>query len=966
MDLSNFVPSSPLTHPHHITATMATKDQFSKTVTVFEDSGSVECNKQTTAMPRTKLKCQYDGISLTFTMRFGKGTDDPKEPVQVILDTDTGGLGNLSFQRGTMYQKPIVHATWECRNTPLITNYTSSRADRNKLEHQFAQILLKEGVKNFRIRVPNIQSFSWDDWSVIITTHEKCVERRRAMLARYPSPWNASNSLPPISEAPPHIALNTFPDTDSWGTVMYAALEREISVTLSKQQDEKLKSCWGIFEKVDASIFCHVYSHPVGSNQPTVAVPTLGEKVKISLREDGCRQLSSGGKDNSRDAVVIDLGKNADFVLCLHNPDDSDLYIMKNSQWTEKDMNFGRISTIAIKRKDNLVSIRRHRAGVVLACTKVKTPLAFPLESLLHLNRELPRIPRDILTASRQSRLIKMLKLLNPTQQEAFERSHRTGKPALVIQGPPGTGKTHLLAILALSYSLVREMKCLICTPSNVGGNAITEEVMAISAKEKTSFPWLEDLRIVRWLTPTAEHCILTTGRAAGITESMARMSMASHIRAYAQSLADKYYDDEWLRLCKQIGSLSQKEFERFKVLTAEYERHCLSMMHIVVSTCDNSTTLNTEYFRPNIIILDESSQAIEAAALLPVVQFLGSLEQIVFAGDDQQLQPFVLSTPSENEFSEQLRKSWFERARLSAVVPCVTLGQQYRMRPEISRLIIKHFYPNKLQNDESTMVDRPAYNNYMRVAENLNLSGVYWAASEWPISNIIMVDMEDGVRTFSQSDSAGSKFNHGHIAVVRDICLALLGPETDIYGQDITVMTPYAAQRVRHLRALEDAGRLNSEMGRVTVSTVDRLQGGEANIVLLDLVIRNKRTDGLGFMRDRHRLNVAISRARDVLIVIGDGRKYQRLLSKRRVTKAHRQFLEIMFDIGTNTVLWGGNKSSLAEFGEWDMEEGEWEEESDEAGEKDGPGHAPGYGPVQGGPVQGGDEAVQNIRYRY
>ena len=107
---------------------------------------------------------------------------------------------------------------------------------------------------------------------------------------------------------------------------------------------------------------------------------------------------------------------------------------------------------------------------------------------------------------------------------------------------------------------------------------------------------------------------------------------------------------------------------------------------------------------------------------------------------------------------------------------------------------------------------------------------------------------------------------------------------------------------------------------------------------MLLDLVIRNKRTDGLGFMRDRHRLNVA-SRARDVLIVIGDGRKYQRLLSKRRVTRAHRQFLEIMFDIGTNTVLWGGNKSSLAEFDEWDMEEGEWEEESDEAGEKDSPG---------------------------
>ena len=152
------------------------------------------------------------------------------------------------------------------------------------------------------------------------------------MLAKYPSPWNANLNLPPISEAPPHTALNTFPDTLSWGTVMYAAIEREISVTLSKQQDEKLKSCWGIFEKVDASIFCHVYSHPVGSNQPNVAVPTLGEKVRISLREDGCRKLSNGAKENSREAVIIDLGRNADFVLRVYDPDDTDTWSMKNTR----------------------------------------------------------------------------------------------------------------------------------------------------------------------------------------------------------------------------------------------------------------------------------------------------------------------------------------------------------------------------------------------------------------------------------------------------------------------------------------------------------------------------------------------------------------------------------------------------------------------------------------------------------
>jgi regulator of nonsense transcripts 1 len=479
-----------------------------------------------------------------------------------------------------------------------------------------------------------------------------------------------------------------------------------------------------------------------------------------------------------------------------------------------------------------------------------------------------------------KTRLGPMLSLLNPTQQNAFIRSHDTRRPALVVQGPSGTGKTYALAVISLSYSLVRKMKCLICTPSNNAGNATTDKIMDVWTKENTRLG-LGCLKIVRWLTPTAEHCIMTTGRAVGIPESMASISVASHIRAYAQSLADTHGGDEWLRLCRRLGSLSQNDYERFKYLTTEYERHCLGQMDIVVTTCDNSWTLRPKQFQLNIIILDKCSQAIEAAALLPVVQFIGRLEQVIFTGDDQQLQPFVLSAPEENEFACQLRKSWFERARLSAVVPCVTLGQQYRMRPEILRLIIHHFYRNKLENDTSTMVDRPAYLAYMQVAQELNLGGIYWAATEWPVSNVLMVDMPEGTRTLSRTDRAGSKFNNGHIAIVCEICLTLLAPQTDIYGRQIAVITPYAAQRDRHIRAMSEATRLNLEMGKVIVSTVDRFQGQEADIVLLDLVVRSNETDGLGFMRDKNRLNVAISRARDVLIVIGDGRKYRRLLSK-------------------------------------------------------------------------------------
>jgi hypothetical protein len=111
-----------------------------------------------------------------------------------------------------------------------------------------------------------------------------------------------------------------------------------MSVTLSNQGEAKVQSCWGIFEKVGDVVFCHVYSHHARKHKPNIAVPTLGEKVKIVLRDDGCCQLSSSAKEDYQDAVVTDLGRDADFVLRLNNLDDT-LWSMKKAEWTKQDMN---------------------------------------------------------------------------------------------------------------------------------------------------------------------------------------------------------------------------------------------------------------------------------------------------------------------------------------------------------------------------------------------------------------------------------------------------------------------------------------------------------------------------------------------------------------------------------------------------------------------------------------------------
>ena len=111
------------------------------------------------------------------------------------------------------------------------------------------------------------------------------------------------------------------------------------------------------------------------------------------------------------------------------------------------------------------------------------------------------------------------------------------------------------------------------------------------------------------------------------------------------------------------------------------------------------------------------------------------------------------------------------------------------------------------------------------------------------------MIDMPEGARTFSKSDAYGSRYNSGHILIVRDLCLTLLAPTSGISAGQVVVITPYAAQRVRLIRALEAAASLNPDLRNVVISTVDKFQGQENEIIILDLVVRSYSASALGFI---------------------------------------------------------------------------------------------------------------------
>jgi hypothetical protein len=161
-------------------------------------------------------------------------------------------------------------------------------------------------------------------------------------------------------------------------------------------------------------------------------------------------------------------------------------------------------------------------------------------------------------------------------------------------------------------------------------------------------------------------------------------------------------------------------------------------------------------------------------------------------------------------------------------------------MWPEISRIIIKHFYPDKLQNDISTTIECPVYIKYMKLAESMSQSKPDWATLLWPPSNVLMVDMPEGARTWSKFDATRSRYNSGHILIVRDLCSTILALSSGIHQQELAIITPYTAQCVRIIRALEQAAKNNPALSGIIVSTVDKFQGQECGIVILDLVVRS------------------------------------------------------------------------------------------------------------------------------
>ncbi len=414
---------------------------------------------------------------------------------------------------------------------------------------------------------------------------------------------------------------------------------------------------------------------------------------------------------------------------------------------------------------------------------------------------------------------------LAPEQQAALDLADRALDVALV-HGPPGTGKTTVL-VEVIRRAVARGEKVLAAAPSNLAADNLLERLVAAGVDGvRVGHP----ARVVPALLDRTLEARVEGSESARIAAGLVEEALA--LRREARKRKEKRGPG---RFSQSRGAERQARelLAEARALEDRAEREVLDRAPVVVATLTGVDAPVLSGRRFALAVVDEATQAVEPAAILALLR----ADRAVLAGDHLQLPPTVISSSASEG---GLGVSLFERlAEAHGAAAMVTLAEQRRMNEAIMRFPSEALYGGRLRAHPS-------------------VAG--WRLDEEPF---LFVDTAGTGFEEGAPEGSESRHNEGEAdLVVREVerVLALgLSPA------DLAVISPYDAQvqRIRQLLAARVEEGLE-------VDTVDGFQGREKEAVVVSLVRSND--DGeVGFLADVRRMNVAITRARKKLVVIGD-----------------------------------------------------------------------------------------------
>lgn len=425
---------------------------------------------------------------------------------------------------------------------------------------------------------------------------------------------------------------------------------------------------------------------------------------------------------------------------------------------------------------------------------------------------------------------------LNNSQQKAVEKIISANEFA-VVHGPPGTGKTTTLLEAIYYLATQRNEKILVVAPSNTAVDLLAEKLFK------------KGLNVVR------------VGNPARVSDDLLALTLDSRMNEH-QQMKDTKRLKKQAREYKNMAHKYKREFgkserdqrkalfdEAHKIMKeiASIENYIsediLEKAQVVAATLVGANHYTVRALNYSTVFIDEAGQALEPACWIPILK----AKKVVLAGDYFQLSPTI---KSKEAAKNGLEKTLLEKCAERTPEAVALLEEQYRMNSKIMAYSSEVFYKNRLLAHAS-VANRTLFLNDNPVLF-IDTAGCSY---EEKLEGTSSTNAEEAAFLVKQL-----------IRLVEDIHLK----NNKNSFPSIAVISPYKQQLV-HLQGFVDESEvLNKVKNKISVNTIDSFQGQERDIVFISLV-RSNTSSEIGFLSDIRRMNVAMTRARKKLVVIGD-----------------------------------------------------------------------------------------------
>nr|GMD46410.1 DNA-binding protein SMUBP-2 isoform X1 [Ipomoea batatas] len=480
-------------------------------------------------------------------------------------------------------------------------------------------------------------------------------------------------------------------------------------------------------------------------------------------------------------------------------------------------------SPLRLEKLTNEVTYRRMKDTLIQLSKGVQKGPASDLVPVLFGER-------SPTTSKKDAKFTLFNRNLDHSQKDAIAKA-LSSKDVFLLHGPPGTGKTTTVVEIILQ-EVKRGSKILACAASNIAVDNIVERLVPHKVK-------LVRLGHPARLLPQVLDSALDAQVLRGDNSALAN-DIRKEMKALNGKLLKAKDKNTKRDIRRELKTLSKEERKRQQLAVTDVIKNS----DVVLTTLTGALTHKLDNTSFDLVIIDEAAQALEIACWIALLK--GS--RCILAGDHLQLPPTIQSVEAEKK---GLGRTLFERiADLYGDEVMSMLTVQYRMHELIMNWSSKELYDSKIEAHAS-------------VAQHMLYELEDVKTSSSTESTLVLIDIA-GCDMEEKKDEEDSTLNEGEAEVAITHAKRLV--QSGVRASDIGIITPYAAQVVllKVLRSKED------KLKDMEISTVDGFQGREKEAIIISMVRSNSKQE-VGFLSDRRRMNVAVTRARRQCCLVCD-----------------------------------------------------------------------------------------------